>query len=72
MLLCDLENKVLEVIFEKLGSPYDSVLCFDGIMISKRINVGSRLRDLEVAVLNKLNVSVELTVKKMDEGVEIP
>ena len=37
--LCRIENEILMCIFEELDKPSDAVLCFDGLMILKELEV---------------------------------
>jgi hypothetical protein len=68
-LLCDFENKILQVIYMGLGSPKDCVLCFDGLMIRKGVEFN--LETLEELVLDKLDIEIKLAIKPMTEGFEI-
>ena len=70
VLLCTEENNILECIFEALGSPYNSILCFDGIMIPQTMNVD--LCYLEQFITTKFpELKLKLAFKKMNEGIDI-
>jgi hypothetical protein len=68
-LLCDFENRILQTIHKGVGSPKDSVLCFDGMMIRK--DVKFNINDLEKKVFDELGMAIELALKPMNEGFEI-
>ena len=67
-LLCDFENKILQVIYKALNSPKECVLCFDGLMVLKSHFDLVSVTDLETVVEVKLNVEIKLAVKEMSEG----
>lgn len=69
-LLCDFENKILQVIYKSIGSPKNAVLCFDGIMIQKDSSID--LESLQNTVLSTLGIKIELVQKPMDQGFELP
>ena len=68
-LLCDFENKILQLIHKGLGSQKDCVLCFDGLMIRKEIEFN--LKTLAKLVFDKLDIEIELAVKPMTEGFDL-
>ena len=68
--LCDYENKILQYMWVLLGSPVNCVLCFDGIMVLKGLVYD--LLDMEKAVLTGLGLKIQLKVKVMDEGFDLP
>ena len=73
-LLCDFENKILQVIYKALNSPKTCVLCFDGLMIPKSMFLVfdcQKLGELEEAVKEKLDIKIKLAVKEMNEGFDI-
>ena len=67
-LLCDFENKILQVIYKALNSPKECVLCFDGLMILKSHFDLVSLTELEAVVEDKLNIEIKLAVKEMNKG----
>ena len=70
ILLCRTENDVLQIIYQKLGSPHNAVLCFDGIMVLKNLEVDFAL--LQNEVFEKLGINIELVEKPMDLGFTLP
>ncbi len=64
------ENTILECMFDFFGRCSNCVLCFDGIMIPTGMEC-----DLEACqkyILEKLSISVELKMKPMDQGLKLP
>lgn len=68
--LCDFENQILMCIYNKIGKPNCCVLCFDGLQILKETIFS--LDELQNDVKDKLNINIELAIKKMDKGLDIP
>ena len=69
-LLCDYENNILQIIYRCLGSPKNCVLCFDGLMVEKDVDIDFEL--LQTSVFDKLGVKVILVEKPMDQGFDLP
>jgi P4 family phage/plasmid primase-like protien len=67
--MCDFENQILMNLWEFMGKPINSVLCFDGIMLLKNVKVD--LKSCENYILKTLNIRISLKFKTMDEGFEI-
>lgn len=69
-ILCEYENRILQVIYNGLERPDDCVLCFDGIMLR---DLGSKtIEDLEDLVKKEIGITIQLKVKPMLEGLELP
>lgn len=75
LLLCDLENKTLQIMIEwllehgfKIGT-----LCFDGLMVEKdeTKDILGALRSMESVIKDKMNSDIVLAVKEMDEGITL-
>jgi hypothetical protein len=68
-LLCDVENKILQCMFDYFGKPTDAVLCFDGIMVRK----GSEydLKACEKYIYDTLGIKIDLKEKPMTNGFDI-
>lgn len=75
-IMCDMENQILQCIlkFYKDASIItdNCVLCFDGVMIPKHKNTESLIPDCEKYILEKTNITINLKIKPMDEGFELP
>lgn len=70
VIMCDIESKILDVMWRFWGSPKNCVLCFDGIMLP----IGTTPYDLcgaENSIFEQLGVSIKLDVKPMDEGFDL-
>jgi hypothetical protein len=68
-LLCDMENRILMCMLEYFGNPDDCVLCFDGIMVRKTLDI-----DIEGCmnhIKKQIGIDMELKVKPMDEGIDL-
>jgi len=68
-IVCDIENKILEIIIDFYSNIKDCVLCFDGLMIPKDINAD--IKKCEDAIYNKLGMNMKLKVKPMNEGFDL-
>jgi hypothetical protein len=69
-LLCDFENKILQLMRESWrGSQYE-VMCFDGGMINFEVKVD--VPELEGRIKDTLGITVQLKIKPMDEGLKLP
>jgi len=71
-LLCDHENNMLQAMWVALGKPTDCVLCFDGILVLKRLLVRKRIKELELAIRRATHIRVKLKVKPMEEALTLP
>lgn len=69
ILLCRIENDILQVIYDKIGKPELAVLCFDGIMVLQSTQIN--LVELQQEIYDKLNINIELVEKPMDLGFDI-
>lgn len=71
-ILCNVENEILQHMIDyfKIKTNDIAVLCFDGIMLPK--NRQYSLVECEDYVYNKTNIKINLKIKKMDEGFELP
>lgn len=68
-MLCDIENKVLDVMWEFLGTPKDAVLCFDGIMLKQGIDYD--IKGCEQAIYNKLKIKIQLDIKPFEDAFDL-
>lgn len=68
-LFCQFENRILQTIWQALGSPSECVLCFDGIMVPHALPVD--IPAIEAEVLAKHGISIELAEKPMEEGFDL-
>lgn len=68
-ILCDIENKILQVMFEFFGRDKSSVLCFDGIMLRKGKELD--LNGCEKMICDKLHIKVKLAVKPFEEAFDL-
>lgn len=69
------ENNILMCMYEFFGSPDNAVLCFDGIMLLKKIKNREQHYDLaacEDYILQKLGIAIMLKCKPMNEDFDIP
>lgn len=69
IILCDIENKILQTVFEYFGKDKSASLIFDGLMLRK-----GRIYDFiacENYVFDKLHIKVKFTTKPMDEGLDL-
>ena len=71
ILLCDVENKILQCIHQYFKSPENAVLCFDGIMLEKDCSPYD-LQACEAHIKEIINIDVKLAIKEMDDGFDIP
>lgn len=72
--LCTIENNILETI-ENVCNQHNvevGVLCFDGLMIQKNVNMSELLDHIEEEIYNKHSIRLLMTEKEMTEGVDIP
>lgn len=67
--LCNMENNILEEMFDYLGSPENSVLCFDGIMIPYDMDLN--LRDIERHIKSRTGIDMKLVEKPFTEAIDI-
>ena len=69
IILCDIENKILQTVFDFFGKDMSASLIFDGLMLRK-----GRIYDFtacENYVFDKLHIKVKFTTKPMDEGLDL-
>jgi hypothetical protein len=69
ILMCEIENKILQIMCEYFGNPRDAVLCFDGIMLNK--NKSYDLRGCEAAIFDKLKIKIKLAIKPFEDAFNI-
>ena len=69
-LLCDFENKILQVMRDSWCSSQYEVLCFDGAMIDTASKVD--LPELESRIKDTMGITLQLKIKPMDEGMKLP
>lgn len=71
-LLCDMENKILMVMFDYLGDSNEAVLCFDGIMLPVR-EKGYNMAKCEKRIEKKFpGLKMKLDIKPFNEGLKLP
>ena len=68
-LFCQFENRILQTIWQAIGSPPECVLCFDGIMVPHALPVD--IPAIEAEVLAKHGIRIELAEKPMEEGFDL-
>ena len=72
-LLCDYENKMLRAMWIALGKPMDCVLCFDGILVPKRLWRGTEMiKKMQIAIRRATHIRAKLKVKPMQEALTLP
>jgi hypothetical protein len=67
-LICDYENKVLQIILRAFGDPSDAVLCFDGCMLPLCAGKSPQLSEITKAenlVEEQLGIQIKLKAKPM-------
>lgn len=69
-LMCVKENEILLKMWEFLNKPSDCVLCFDGIMVKKNLDIN--LKKIEKYIKSTTGVNMKLKIKEMDGGIDIP
>jgi hypothetical protein len=69
IILRDLENKILNVIYEYFKKDKYAVLCFDGIMLRKDIKYD--LKGCEQEIFDKLNIRIILKVKPFEDAFDM-
>jgi hypothetical protein len=70
ILLCHIENHVLEAMLEFFGDPEICVKCFDGVMLLKDKEYD--LRKCEAFILEKLKIKIKLDIKPFNNFLPIP
>lgn len=69
-LLCDMENNLLQEMYKYFESPFNCVLCFDGIML--RNDKKYDIIGCENYIKKKYNMNLfKLTIKEMNEGINM-
>ena len=66
VLLCRFEHILLMTIYDYFNNPNDCVLCFDGIMLTKDVNIN--IESIEKVIFQKHNIDMKLAIKPMDDG----
>lgn len=69
VMLCDMENKILNCMMKFFGNPDDAVLCFDGVML--RNTSTYNLTECEKYLKSELNIDIKLAFKPMNLGFTI-
>ena len=69
IILCDIENKILDVMFDFFGKPDDAVLCFDGIMLKKGLKYD--LPSCEAKIFSTLDIKMGLAIKPFEEAFDL-
>lgn len=70
-MIYDFENKILLTINKYLKDPEIAVLCFDGMMVPKDIEID--IEECEAYVKRKIGITIKLSIKPMDEElIDIP
>jgi hypothetical protein len=69
-LMCDVENKILMAMYDKLGKPETAVLCFDGIMVSA--DTPYDLKELERHIKRNIDIDITLVCKPIKNEIDIP
>jgi hypothetical protein len=70
ILLCHIENHVLEAMLEFFGDPEICVKCFDGVMLLKGKDYD--LQKCEAFILEKLKIKIKLDIKPFNNFLPIP
>jgi len=65
ILLCRYEHILLMTIKECFGNPNDCVLCFDGIMLTKDVNIN--IESIENVIFEKHGINMQLAIKPMND-----
>lgn len=69
----EVENEILEVMWDFFGRRTDVVLCFDGIQLPRAAgDAEPDLAGCEAAIFAKTGVPMKLAAKPFDQGVTIP
>lgn len=69
ILLCNLENQILQAMYAFYNEPKNAVLCFDGLMLPKIIE--PKIEALTTFINNKFNLNLEFKIKEMKEGFDL-
>ena len=69
ILLCNLENQILQAMFAFYHEPKNVVLCFDGLMLPKDID--PRIGELTTFINDKFDLNLEFKLKTMTEGFDL-
>ena len=68
IILCDIEDKILSVMWEFWGSPKSAVMCFDGIMLE----CGEyNLSGAENAIFDALHINIDLVLKPFTDAFDL-
>ena len=68
IILCDIENKILNVMWDFWGRPKSAVLCFDGIMLE---HGEYDIRGAEKAIFDALHINIELDIKPFEDAFDL-
>lgn len=75
ILMCNLENEILQTMLEYFGKPTDAVLCFDGVMLPKYDENGNEnkynLRGCSTYIKNTIGIKMKLKIKPMDKKLTV-
>ena len=67
IIICDIENKILQVMLNFFGNNINAVLCFDGIMLPSDTTSAYDIKGCEDAIFNELNIKMDLVLKPFDD-----
>ena len=67
----DIENKILQKMYEFFKKPADAVLCFDGLMLKMDSIHDKTLRKCESFVYEQLHIKIELSEKPFDDALDL-
>lgn len=70
VILCDMENKVLQCMWEFFGHLNEVVLCFDGIMIPGTA-ADCDIKACEKYILDKVRIPIQLDIKPFTEILDL-
>jgi hypothetical protein len=69
-LMCNIENEILQKIIEFYGNPNDCVLCFDGVMLNKSIDLNN-IDECEQYIFDNLGINIKLKIKDMIDIIDL-
>jgi hypothetical protein len=72
-LVFDIENKILQCMYEYFDKPKCAVLCFDGLMIKKDYYEQNEytLKDCQKYIFDNLKIGIELAEKPFDNAIKL-
>ena len=69
IILCDIENKILQEMYNFFGKPSSCVLCFDGIMLEKGHKYD--IQGAEQQIFDKFNINIKLDIKPFEDAFDL-